>query len=268
MSLFLDEITFGTLNEKRIDPILPLRDIDDRTYTFGVMHMHLKRLSLYPISICFVLSACGGGDTEDRLTTLSFSKVRPTNPSVNEKLEDVIDLAYMLVDEENFEHVSASELPKSNVTVEGNILVDLSNYTQHRVAVGDTTLTIDFEKSENQISGTASNFVVADTNESGSIENQDAQVWVEQIVFTTTGSLTASGDMDADTLAQFGYDGDLQVLENGQYMDTVSVNSDGYGRFMSLGGSPMFLGVLWSDVTAQNEPYLNVENGETIVWAK
>lgn len=174
----------------------------------------------------------------------------------------------ILEDEDNIDFLTVDKLPASNIRVDGTVLVDLSNYSQDRVAVGDTSLNIDLSKSANQISGTASNFVVADVNGTGTIADKDAEMSVEQIVFTTSGMLSASGTLGADSVAEFGYDGQLQVLESGAYFDTVTINSDGIGGFMSAGGTRMFLGVLYSDVTAAREPQLNVVDGTTIVWAK
>jgi len=177
-------------------------------------------------------------------------------------------LVYILEDEDQIDFLTVDKLPASNIKVEGNVLVDLSNYSQDRVAVGDTTLNIDLSKSDSQISGTASNFVVADVKGTGTIDNKDLEMTVDQVVFTTSGRLTASGQMSAESVAQFGYNGDLQVLENGASVDTVTINSDGVGGFVSVDGSRLFLGVLSSDVTAQTQTQLNVVGGTTIVWAK
>lgn len=55
------------------------------------------------MGLTLVLSACGGGGTEDPLSTLSFGKVSTSEPSINEKLEDAIDLAYIFEDEDQID---------------------------------------------------------------------------------------------------------------------------------------------------------------------
>jgi len=58
--------------------------------------------------------------------------------SINEKLEDVIELVYLLEDEQTVSYMGSLELPNSNINVTGNILVDLGTYRNERVAIGDT----------------------------------------------------------------------------------------------------------------------------------
>ena len=81
-------------------------------------------------------------DTDDS-DKLSFDGVKPTEVSINEKLEDVVELAYLIEDEQRVSVLERHELPESNIRVTGNILVDLGTYRDERMAVGDTTLNID-----------------------------------------------------------------------------------------------------------------------------
>ena len=186
--------------------------------------------------------------------------------SINEKLEDVVELVYLLEDEQTVSRLERNELPKSNIRVTGNILVDLGTYRDERVAVGDTTLNIDL--SSNQLTGRADNFVVSDVNSSGTIENYDATITVDRIVYTTTGELTASGEVDSSGLARFGYDGRLVVIENNKLVVTVTIESDGSGGFLSIDCERTFMGALTSNVIADTEGDLDVYGANTIVWAK
>lgn len=152
--------------------------------------------------------------------------------SINEKLEDVIELAYLLEDEQTVSTMGSLELPNSNINVTGNILVDLATYRNERVAIGDTTLSLNLYA--NHLIGSAKNFVVSDTKSSGTLQNDDVTITVDRILYTTTGELIASGEVDSSGVASFGYEGRLVVYENNAYVDTVTIESDGVGGFFPL----------------------------------
>ena len=222
------------------------------------------------LSISVLLSACGGssdgGASNDPLSLLSFSGVKPTEVSVNQKLDDAVELAYKLDEEDAIVRIERSKLPNSNIGVTGNIFVDLTNYSTSRVAVGDTSLNIDLEN--NLLSGNASNLVVSDVISSGTIANTDIEMSVDRIVYTTTGELTASGTIDDNAVANFGYQGRLAVFEGNKFIDNVTIDADGGGGFASVEGNRVFFGALTSDVTADTATELDVINAATIVWAK
>ena len=102
-------------------------------------------------------------------------------------------------------------------------------------------------------------------NSSGTIENYDATITVDRIVYTTTGELTASGEVDSSGLARFGYDGRLVVIENNKLVDTVTIESDGSGGFLSIDCERTFMGALTSNVIADTEGDLDVYGADTIV---
>jgi len=181
--------------------------------------MTRKIFSASVLSISVFLSACGGSsdggasnslfngtggpndtsvDKEDSTDTsidsgysnetssvLSFDGVKPTEVSINEKLEDVIELVYLLEDEQKVSYMGSLELPNSNINVTGNILVDLGTYRNERVAIRDTTLSLNLNA--NHLIGSAKNFVISDVNSSGTIQNDDATMTVDRILYTTTG---------------------------------------------------------------------------------
>ena len=66
------------------------------------------------------------------------------------------------------------------------------------------------------------------------LRNDDATITVDRIVYTTTGELTASGEVDNIGGASFSYDGRLAVIENNKLVDTVTIKSDGVGGFFPL----------------------------------
>ena len=125
------------------------------------------------------------GSTNETSSVLSFDGVKPTEVSINEKLEDVIELVYLLEDEQTVSYMGSLELPNSNINVTGNILVDLGTYRNERVAIGDTTSSLNLNA--NHLIGSAKNFVVSDVNSSGTIQNDDATMTVDRILYTTTG---------------------------------------------------------------------------------
>jgi len=206
------------------------------------------------------------GSSNETSSVLSFDGVKPTEVSINEKLEDVIELVYLLEDEQTVSYMGSLELPNSNINVTGNILVDLGTYRNERVAIGDTTLSLNLNA--NHLIGSAKNFVVSDVNSSGTIQNDDATMTVDRILYTTTGELFASGKVDSSGVASFGYEGRLFVYENNAYIYTVTIESDGVGGFLSVDGERMFMGALTSNVTADTDPDLGVYGANTIVWAK
>ena len=105
-------------------------------------------------------------------------------------------------------------------------------------------------------------------NSSGTLQNDDATITVDRIVYTTTGELTASGEVDNIGGASFGYDGRLAVSENNKLVDTVTIKSDGVGGFFSIDGERTFMGALTSNVIADTERDLDVYGANTIVWTK
>ena len=186
--------------------------------------------------------------------------------SINEKLEDVIELVYLLEDEQTVSYMGSLELPNSNINVTGNILVDLGTYRNERLAIGATTLGLNLNA--NHLIRCAKNFVVSDVNSSGTIQNDYAIMTVDRILYTTTGELFESGKVDSSGVASFGYEGRLVVYENNAYVDTVTIESDGVGGFLSVDGERMFMGALTSNVTADTDPDLGLYGADTIVWAK